>query len=366
MKDRFKEIFEKEEIPINKIFLYIFSSIRKSKFAIIGIFFSLMLALFIHYNLASKIYISKATVIYESDPGVSGLNSVTTMLGVSPQGSASSSNLFDVEMYDEIVSSESFLYNLSNSKIPKTFNSRDSIYVGEMILSTLRNQTNIIDNLFFKKDKSHYDWRSLNSVTSFNPQNDLFVDQTPNIIKYDPIVLSVIGYMKSNIEIEKKDKFISVSAKMTSPYNSAILSKLVLENLVFILKKFKIQRQLNQIQYLERKVIEAKKNYLLTQKKLASNKDQSLGLIFESSNISEQNLTNDNSIAFNIYNQAALQLEQSKSNLKIETPVFTTLDQIQLPKEPFSPNFFKLLIFYLGLGVVLTIFYLGLKSIFNF
>jgi hypothetical protein len=140
----------------------------------------------------------------------------------------------------------------------------------------------------------------------------------------------------------------------------------VLENLVFILKKFKIQRQLNQIQYLERKVIEAKKNYLLTQKKLASNKDQSLGLIFESSNISEQNLTNDNSIAFNIYNQAALQLEQSKSNLKIETPVFTTLDQIQLPKEPFSPNFFKLLIFYLGLGVVLTIFYLGLKSIFNF
>jgi hypothetical protein len=291
---------------------------------------------------------------------------MSSILSLGNPSEFANSSLFDVEMYDEIISSESFLYNLANTKIPTFINAQDSIFIGDIVLSLIRNKKSITDNLLNKKKKEKLpQWETLKHKTGYNPKTDLFVYETPILIVYDPIVLSVIHYMKSNISVEKKDKFITVSSKMESPYHSAILSKVVLDNLVYILKKFKIQRQSNQIQYLELKVKEAQKNYFSTQKKLASNKDRSLGLIFESSNIPEQNLTNDNSIAFNIYNQAALQLEQSKSNLKMETPVFATLDQIQLPNVPYAPNLYKLFLYYLFAWLISSFIYILIKLIFK-
>ncbi len=366
MKKKFRDLFENEEIPINDLLGYFFQVVKRSKYGISFIFVFLLIVLSVHYSFAPRLYLTKATVIHESESSNNNLSAVSTMLGVGNPGVTSNSSVFDVEMYDEIVTSESFLYSLACLEIPKSINSKDSIYIGDMILSYIDSQNNIIDKLTYKKDFKKTEWKSLKSITSYNPDRDLFIEQTPNLVKYDPLVLAVLENMKSIISIEKKEKFITVSAKMNSPYYSAILSKVVLENLVFLLKKFKVQRQLNQIQYLELKVNEAKRNYSLTQRKLASNKDKSLGLIFESSNISDQNLTNDNTIAFNIYNQSALQLEQSKSNLKIETPVFTTLDQIKLPNDPFSPNIYKLLIYYLAAGSIISILYVFVKLLFNY
>jgi uncharacterized protein involved in exopolysaccharide biosynthesis len=92
------------------------------------------------------------------------------------------------------------------------------------------------------------------------------------------------------------------------------------------------------IEYLEKRLVESELKYKNAQRRFAGYKDNSLGVIFESAQTNNQILSNDMTVAFNLLNQFAVQLEQAKIDQKKETPYFSILEPITIPSEPIEPS----------------------------
>jgi uncharacterized protein involved in exopolysaccharide biosynthesis len=155
---------------------------------------------------------------------------------------------------------------------------------------------------------------------------------------------------------------------MEDPFISAVTSKLVLEKLINYITLYKTNKIQTNLIYLEKRYAESEIKYKSAQQNLASFKDRNLGLIFQTTQATEQTLNNELNVAFNIYNQFSVQLEQAKVDLKKETPMFTILEPISIQNTPSEPTLTTLLIKYflggIALFVVVLIFQL-VKPILN-
>jgi uncharacterized protein involved in exopolysaccharide biosynthesis len=97
------------------------------------------------------------------------------------------------------------------------------------------------------------------------------------------------------------------------------------------------------------------------QQSLAGLKDNSLGVIFQSAQTRQQVLENELTIAFNVYNQFAVQLEAAKIELKKETPLFRVLEPISLPSPQVEPSFSSTIIKYILFAIVLSFLMVGYR-----
>jgi hypothetical protein len=166
----------------------------------------------------------------------------------------------------------------------------------------------------------------------------LFLNLIPPIVQFSDDRLAAFSEITKRIRIEIKDKTLTVFVKMPTPYLSAIVGKLVLERLLLYTSSMQMHKHNVNIEYLERRLSEAELKYKNSQRRFAGYKDNSLGVIFESAQTNNQILSNDMTVAFNLLNQFAVQLEQAKIDQKKETPYFSILEPIAIPSEPIEPS----------------------------
>ena len=160
--------------------------------------------------------------------------------------------------------------------------------------------------------------------------------------------------MQKRIRLEIKDKNVTVFTKMPNAFQSAVLAKVVLENLLKYITAFKTHRQLSQIEFLEKRVNDSEDRYKQAQQNFARYKDNALGIIFQSAQTKEQILNNELAIAFNIYNQFTVQLEQARVDLEKETPYFSILEPISIPGSLTDPNINFYVLKYFVIILILT------------
>ena len=79
-----------------------------------------------------------------------------------------------------------------------------------------------------------------------------------------------------------------------------------------------------------------------------------MGIFLQSAQTREQILNNELSIAFSIYNQFAIQLEQAKVELNKATLYFSILEPITIPGSPSEPNLISYIIKHLAILITLT------------
>jgi uncharacterized protein involved in exopolysaccharide biosynthesis len=125
----------------------------------------------------------------------------------------------------------------------------------------------------------------------------------------------------------------------------------VLEKLINYITLYKTNKIQTNLIYLEKRYAESEIKYKIAQQNLASFKDRNLGLIFQSNQAAEQTLNNELNVAFNIFNQFSIQLEQARVDLKKETPMFTILEPISIQNTPSEPTLTTLLIKYFLGGI---------------
>ena len=166
----------------------------------------------------------------------------------------------------------------------------------------------------------------------------VFSNQIPPIVQFSDDRLAAFSKITKRIRIEIKDKTLTVFVKMPTPYLSAVVGKLVLERLLLYTSSMQMHKHNVNIEYLERRLSEAELKYKNSQRRFAGYKDNSLGVIFESAQTNNQILSNDMTVAFNLLNQFAVQLEQAKIDQKKETPYFSILEPIAIPSEPIEPS----------------------------
>jgi uncharacterized protein involved in exopolysaccharide biosynthesis len=117
--------------------------------------------------------------------------------------------------------------------------------------------------------------------------------------------------------------------------------------------RYKIEKASDQLAFIEERYQEKKKEFEKAQERLAWFRDQNKNVSSAVARTGEERLQSEYSIAMNVYNELAKQLEQAKIQVKEETPVFSILEPAMVPRERAKPKRAMILGIWLFLGAIL-------------
>jgi uncharacterized protein involved in exopolysaccharide biosynthesis len=359
-----RELLKKDEIPLIDLWKVLLNAFKSAYKIIIFLFFATIIVSYVQYKNTPEEFEGKATVIIEQSSAANNMNGISSFLGLSQGPSLSpASGLMGPDMYKDIVQSQAFLSDVVSAKIPISIK-KDSLTLEEyfvngeapsfyqkvinpaLFLKTHQDQKKRIDIL--KKDTGAL-------IQNQISPNMIFDSKIPPIVEIKGTKATAIGIMKNRIDISFKDKFCNIAVRMPDPVLSSVACNLILEKLTNYITYYKTSKLRNNISYLEDRYAESELKYKNALQKSASYKDNSFGIIFQSSQTREQLLNNEVSIAFNIYNQFAVQLEQARIELKKETPLFLIIEPISVTWEKSSPKFKSIILKNILICIVISI-----------
>ena len=178
------------------------------------------------------------------------------------------------------------------------------------------------------------------------------------LTKDEEKMLPKVGQAVS-LTVDKKEGLIMLSATGTEPLQTAELALKAQELLQEEVTKFRTQKAQEQLDYVQARYDEIKAETESYQSALATIKDRSQEMLTTKSRIEMERIQTKYNIASAIYQEMAKQLEQSKMQVKKDTPMFTIIQPVTVPTKPansrmkslFGWVFFGLVV---GCGIVLA------------
>lgn len=161
------------------------------------------------------------------------------------------------------------------------------------------------------------------------------------------------------LNINDKDGVVTLSTSMPEPVAAAQLAAIVQSMLQRYITEFKIEKAQAKLKFVEERYAEAKKQFEVKQEELAQFKDANRNFASAVARTNEERLNNEYSVAWGVYNELAKQREQANIQVKEDTPVFTIVEPVTVPRDnPKSRRGIVVLAFtFLGgvLGIVLVL-----------
>jgi hypothetical protein len=358
-----------EEISVQFLWAYLKKSIATRKK-----FYLICLITFVIIGIIASItthdeYQGEVVVLPElgggSSVSISGLGGLQSLLGVTASQSGGSGG-FGPDMYQEIIESQPFLSELVTTKFANSKANKDSITLQEYFKggekrNLISRTTTFIKDIpsdiegWFTKSKNNLIEKDPDFIKKEITPDLLRANEVPPIVQMDATKTQAMNIVKNRIKIDAKGREIKISVKMPEPILSAQVCKLVLEKLIEYVSTYKTAKQRDNLRFLEQRKEEAEAKYKQAQMNVAGFKDNSLGLIFQSVQTRETVLQNDMNLAFTVYNQLAGQLEQAKIDLKKESPIFSSLNPIEIPTTKAEPVLWKILFKFLSIGFIICL-----------
>jgi hypothetical protein len=146
--------------------------------------------------------------------------------------------------------------------------------------------------------------------------------------------------LKENLDLtlDEKEGHITITASMPEPLASAQLAENTLELLQQYITKFKIDKVKSNLDYIEQRYNEAKRDYEAKNRELAALKDANQNIISATAHIKEDKLNDEYNLLFAVYSDLAKQYEQAKIKVKETTPVLTVIEPAVIPNERDKPK----------------------------
>lgn len=150
----------------------------------------------------------------------------------------------------------------------------------------------------------------------------------------------VLGSVKDKfvIDVDKKTNLVTITVELKEP----VLAAQYVQKGVMLLQQYIINYKTQQVRenlnFVQQRFDENKKEYEEAQMKFFDYKDNHRNIVSERVNLEYQNLSDAYDIASTVYKGLAQQLEQAKIAVKEETPVFTVLEPAKVPEEKSAPK----------------------------
>ncbi|MDE6636762.1 MAG: chain-length determining protein [Muribaculaceae bacterium] len=138
--------------------------------------------------------------------------------------------------------------------------------------------------------------------------------------------------------VDTKTSVITISVMMQDPLVSATLADTVVNRLQEYITEYRTNKARKDLEYAELLNEEAQDNYYKAQQKYADYLDRNNGLILHSAQTTRERLQNEATLAFNLYNQTAQQVQVAKAKVQENTPVYATVTPATVPIKPTSPR----------------------------
>lgn len=186
-------------------------------------------------------------------------------------------------------------------------------------------------------------------------------DKSENLVLTDSVLFTLtkeekryLEYLNKNVEVSfnEIEGYIEIYSLMPDALPAAQLTKSVQELLQDYIIELNISKAKDEVEYLEKRVIEAEETYKDIRDRFGRFRDQNKNYILSITENEYEQLRNENELAYNIYSQLATQLESAKLQVKRDTPIFTVLKPVTVPLEPAGPNKVLIIFTYLVLGFI--------------
>ncbi len=261
---------------------------------------------------------------------VSGsLGAMAAMVGIggASQGGGDAVN---PTLYPDVVSSVPFLVGLFNVPV-EDIEGTQKIPLREYVEEDLKSPWwSVIIGLPFKL------------IGLLRPSDDEEIDpnkptDTFQLTKPEDEVVKALQ-QRISASVDTKTSVITISVMMQDPLVSATLADTVVNRLQEYITDYRTNKARKDLEYAELLNQEAKDNYYKAQQKYADYLDRNNGVILHSAQTTRERLQNEATLAFNLYNQTAQQVQVAKAKVQENTPVYATVTPATVPIKPTSPR----------------------------
>ena len=299
--------------------------------------------------LSPKAYTTSTTMVPQvSSKGSSlgGLSSLAAMAGFNLDMSGGAGPLSPV-IYPQILQSVPFQLELMNTSF--TFSDSDqpmSIYnwyteiAKNKVSAKIKRYTIGLPIVFLKAIRGEQNEVDLSSVDS-------------RIIGLTKEQDDVREWMAKNISLatDTKDGYLTLTVTMPEALTAAEVGLKAQEMLQRYITEFKIAKAADQLKFVEERYAEKKAEYEKAQARLAAFRDRNKNVTSALARTEEERLNGEFTIAYNVYNELAKQLEQARIQVKEDTPVLSVIKPVVVPIEKSKPKRAMILAVWLFLGV---------------
>lgn len=312
--------------------------------------------------LSPKEYKSTATLMpeysTESQGGASSLlRQYGGLIGMSGGSYASNSNAIRVDLYPNIVRSTNFQLKLMNQSFYfSDIDAEATLFdyytklnspgvLGILAEYTIGLPGKILGAILPKKEL-------MTSVLGETKESMVL-----NLSKDE---VAIINTLRQKITASLDDESGIVSVTVTLPDNvaAAAVTEYTITELTDYLTEYRTEKVLRDLTFVEEQLATAEARFEEAQLTLAEFRDSNQGTLSAKAQTEEQRLNSEYQIAFNLYNGLTQQYEEAKLKVQEETPVFKTLEAVQVPLEDETSGSMILLVFIMlsGIGSIGWIF----------
>jgi LPS O-antigen subunit length determinant protein (WzzB/FepE family) len=329
---------------------------RKTMLKITMLF--LFLGLFVAIFSKKEFTASTTFVPANQGEGTKGnLGSLASLAGISLGGATGSAEI-SPELYPQIVQSIPFQLELLQTKLtidgqekPISYKEYyDTIYSAG-VLGNVKKYTLGLPGVllsFFKTDAKQEIVSQENQILSLSQQDNDLIEQLAAQI---------------SLAVNDKEGFVTISATMPEAKASAQLTLKAQTLLQDYALKFKTQKSIEQLKYIEDRYLEKQQEFTKIKIEFARFQDQNNAVNTALGKTMLLQLQSDYDLFFSVYTELAKQLETQRLQVKKDTPLFTVLKPVNIPIERSAPKRFLILAVYLFLGLVLSIGYVLVRPI---
>ena len=332
----------------------------------IGAFLGVIIAL-----LSPKEYKSTSTLMpeysTESQGGASSLlRQYGGLLGISGGSYNSNSNAIRVDLYPNIVQSTNFQMQLMQQ--PFYFSDLDTTATLFEYYTEL-NSAGVLG--FVAEYTIGLPGKILGAIL---PKKELMTSvpgatEESLVLNLSKEEFEVINTLRGKISASLDEESGIVSVTVTLPDNvaAAAVTEYTIRELTEYLTEYRTEKVLRDLTFVEEQLATAEVRFEAAQLALAEFRDSNQGNLSARAQTDEQRLNSEYQIAFNLYNGLTQQYEEAKLKVQETTPVFKTLEPVQVPINDETSGAMILIVFIMlsGIGSIGWIFIVPLIEQFS-
>lgn len=330
---------EEKEIDLLELAAKLWAQRKKlAIWSICGAVVGLVIAFSIPKEYNTSVKLAPETI--DSKAAGGGLSALASMAGF---GSASSgADAVYPQLYPDVVSSVPFTTSLFNVEV-ETKEDGQKFTVRQYVEEELRSPWwSVIIGLPFKligmlrSDEEDPEGKQIDNFELTPTENKLVETLNKRI----------------SANVDQKTSVVTISVNMQDPLVSAVLADTVVSRLQEYVTQYRTNKARKDLEYAEKLNDEAKEEYYKAQQKYAEYVDRNQGLAFQSAKITSSRLENEASLAFNLYNQTAQQVQKAKAKVQETTPVYAIVTPATVPVKAASPKKLMILVGFTFLAFV--------------
>lgn len=331
-----------QRVWINKVFIIKVASV----FVVLG----LLVAIF-----STKVYTASCDVVPQSSGGssTSRMSSLAALAGINLDQMQDVKTLSPL-VYENIMSSTTFRKELMQTKIDfKEVGHPISFY--DYYTSEEYNKPSVFDyilkytiglpGVIIKAIRGE------ESVPTLGSDDDSEKSPIESITKEEYKCLKALS-QSVGLSLDDKKGYVTIVANMPEPVAAAQMAQATLELLQKYITEFKIEKVQSNLDFVQERYNEAKSNFEDIQARRAKFRDANQNTTRYSARTELEKLDAEYTVAMNLYNELASQLERAKISVKETMPVLTVINPVTVPYKKSKPQRSMILFAFTFLGVV--------------